>query len=70
MTRVVIVKPHTPTYADPISFLQGEWVEVQKPDSEYPNWHWCRNHAGKVGWVHASFLAATAVAKGGYRNRA
>ena len=57
--RVVVVEAHSATYADPISIMQGESVEVESPDSKFPTWYWCRNDAGKKGWVHESFLAAT-----------
>lgn len=59
MPRLIVVEEYLATYTDPISFSKGERVEVQREDSEYPNWYWCQNTSGKEGWVHASFLAAT-----------
>jgi SH3-like domain-containing protein len=59
MKSVVVTRTHSATYADPISFVKGERVEVGKADTEFPNWYWCRNGSGKEGWVHASLLVAT-----------
>jgi SH3-like domain-containing protein len=60
MNRFAVVRTYAATYADPISFEAGDRVEVQRPDAEFPGWHWCRNRSGKEGWVHRSFLEGEA----------
>lgn len=56
MHRFIVVKAYVAPYPDPISLAAGEPVEVQRPDTEFPGWYWCRNRLGKAGWVHHSFL--------------
>ena len=57
---VNIKKDYTAQYADAIEFAAGVKIRVERGDSEFPGWYWCRIESGKEGWVHQSFLAATA----------
>ena len=57
---VAVTKAYTAQYSDPICFEAGEAIQVERGDSEYPGWYWCRAASGKEGWVHCSFLAACA----------
>ena len=58
LVTVQIIKAHTATYPDPISFAAGETVQVERGDAEFPGWFWCRATDGREGWVHQTFLAA------------
>jgi SH3-like domain-containing protein len=57
---VAVTKAYAAQYSDPIRFDAGETVQVERGDSEYPGWFWCRAASGREGWVHRSFLAASA----------
>jgi SH3-like domain-containing protein len=57
---IEVIKAYTAQYLDPISFGVGEAVQVERGDSEFPGWFWCRAPSGKEGWVHHSFLAGSA----------
>jgi SH3-like domain-containing protein len=57
---VEITKAYTSQYPDPICFEAGVPVQVGRGDAEFPGWFWCRAQSGREGWVHHSFLAATA----------
>jgi SH3-like domain-containing protein len=57
---VYIKKDYTAKYPDAIEFDAGAAVRVEREDPEFPGWYWCRVPSGKEGWVHRSFLAATA----------
>ena len=58
--QVTITRAYTSQYSDPICFEANVAVEVERADSEYPGWFWCRAPSGREGWVHRSFLAAGA----------
>jgi SH3-like domain-containing protein len=58
-SRVVIIESYRAQYGDPIGFRTGETVDVQRADSEFPEWFWCRRPDGKEGWVHFSYLSQT-----------
>jgi SH3-like domain-containing protein len=57
---VEVTTAYTAQYPDPICFDAGVEVEVGRCDPESPGWFWCRAPSGKEGWVHHSFLAASA----------
>jgi len=57
---VAVTRAYAAQYPDPICFDAGETVQVERGDPEYPGWFWCRAASGAEGWVHASFLLATA----------
>ena len=56
---IEVIKAYASSYPDPIGFDAGASVNVEREDSEYPGWFWCRVPSGKEGWVHRSFLAET-----------
>ena len=60
MKRVTVTRAYAAQYLDPICFEANETLQVERADAEYPGWFWCRGASGKEGWVHRSFLAATA----------
>jgi SH3-like domain-containing protein len=55
-----VIQPYTSQYPDPICFDAGAPVEIEREDPEHPGWFWCRVSSGKEGWVHRSFLGASA----------
>ena len=57
---VEVTKAYTSQYPEPICLEAGEVVQVEREDPEYPGWFWYRAPSGKEGWVHRSFLAASA----------
>jgi len=60
MKIIAVTRAYAAQYSDPICFDAGETVRVERGDPEYPGWFWCRAASGREGWVHTSFLAATA----------
>jgi SH3-like domain-containing protein len=55
--EVIVGEAYAAQYADPIAFRQGDVVQVQRRDIEFPEWLWCRGPDDKEGWVHRSFLS-------------
>jgi SH3-like domain-containing protein len=53
----LIREAYTAQYGDPIALRQGDPVQVQRADTEFTEWLWCRGPDGKEGWVHRSFLS-------------
>ena len=58
--QVTVSRAYMSQYPDPICFEANVPVQVERADSEYPGWFWCRAPSGREGWVHRSFLAAGA----------
>ena len=54
--RAIVTKPYAAQYPDPIEFEAGALLKVEREDTEYPGWLWCRAPSGKEGWVHNSFI--------------
>ncbi len=46
-----------PTYIDPIAFLAGTPLRVDRRDDEWPDFLWCQAPDGREGWVLESALA-------------
>ena len=57
---IIVREAYTTQYTDPISFRAGDRLDVQRQDSEFPEWYWCCNEGGKQGWVHVDYLSARA----------
>jgi hypothetical protein len=57
---IEVTTAYTSQYPDPICFEAGATVEVGRSEADWPGWFWCRVQTGKEGWVHQSFLAASA----------
>ena len=55
--KVVVREAYTAQYGDPIAFRHGDAIQVQRPDTEFTEWLWCRGPDEKEGWVHRSFLS-------------
>lgn len=51
-----VVTAYTRQYEDPIRFERGEAITVERQDTEFPEWWWCIDKAGRGGWVHQSFF--------------
>ena len=45
-------------YPEPVRFLRGELIEVGRRDSEWPEFLWATDAAGRSGWVHQRYLYA------------
>ena len=58
-SRVLVRAAYVAQYPDPVAFRAGETVEVGDPDTDFPEWFWCRGPDAKEGWVHSSFLSRT-----------
>ena len=55
----MVREAYTAQYGDPIAFRQGDPIQVQRADTEFTEWLWCRGPDEKEGWVHRSFLSQT-----------
>jgi len=55
--EVIVREAYSAQYGDPIAFRHGDPIEVQRADTEFSEWFWCRGPDEKEGWVHRSFLS-------------
>ena len=55
--KVTVREAYAAQYGDPIAFRRGDPVQVQRADTEFTEWLWCRGPNEKEGWVHRSFLS-------------
>src|SRR5690606_13099600 len=53
-----LVRDYRCQYADPVRFARGETVTVGARDSEWPEFLWATDAAGRSGWVHERWLDA------------
>jgi SH3-like domain-containing protein len=53
---VVVTKPCTCACSDPILLKAGSVVTWAERESEWEGWAWCRDEAGKEGWVPEAIL--------------
>jgi hypothetical protein len=53
---LVVIRPHTRSYDNPIKLCRGESVEIVKSDPSWPGWLWCRTPTGLAGWVPEDIL--------------
>jgi hypothetical protein len=54
---VRVIKEYEAPYPDPIQASAGEDVSVDLSRvTDIPGWVWCTNHAGKGGWVPATYI--------------
>ncbi len=51
-----VIEDYKSTCSDPLIITQGEILIVEKRESEWPDWIWCRNKGGKEGWVPENYL--------------
>jgi len=58
-SRVLVRAAYVAQYPNPVAFRAGETVQVGDPDTEFPEWFWCRGPDAREGWVHSSFLSRT-----------
>ena len=54
---------YRPQYADPIRFAAGEPLVLGKRDTEWPEFVWATDVAGRSGWVHQDRLDGTRAAR-------
>ena len=62
-----VIENYKSQYNDPIHIEFGTLLNIEKEDSEYPGWFFCRikNHSQhKGGWVPKSVIAFTSQAQG------
>lgn len=52
----VLLRDYRTQYADPVRFARGEPVQVGARDTEWPEFLWATDPAGRSGWVHQSYL--------------
>jgi hypothetical protein len=48
-----------PSGDDPLRLQKGEAVAILPRTSEWPGWLWCRDEAGRFGWIPETYLAPT-----------
>lgn len=53
---VNVTVAYTRAYADPLELAADECVTVVAYDTEWPDYVWCTNAAGKGGWVPVAYL--------------
>lgn len=54
--RVCTTGAYTRAYADPLELAADECVTVVAHDTEWPDYVWCTNAAGRGGWVPVAYL--------------
>lgn len=70
--RVKAIKEHKSAYPNPITFQQGEQVQVGKRDTLFLGWIWTTTNTGNSGWAPEQILeinGSRAVAKEDYNAR-
>lgn len=53
----VLLRDYRTQYHDPVRFARGDAVVVGARDTEWPEFLWATDAAGRSGWVHQSYLA-------------
>ena len=56
----LVIESYRRTHEDAIVMRRGDRLTIGPDftdDPEWPNWIWCRNAAGKAGWVPRSLVA-------------
>ena len=56
MSRARLVRDYRTQYHDPVRFARGESVAIGMRDSEWPEFVWATDAAGRSGWVHQRYL--------------
>ena len=56
MSQVIVVEPHTASYAHAIIASAGETLTVGPEDIDFPGWVWCTNVVGVSSWVPKAYL--------------
>lgn len=51
MNPYVVTGAHTKSYADALVVNTDDTVALAARDDEWPGWIWCRDVAGKGGWL-------------------
>lgn len=54
--RARLLRDYRTQYADPVRFARGETVRLGARDTEWPEYLWATDMAGRSGWVHQSYL--------------
>jgi SH3-like domain-containing protein len=54
--NAVLLRDYRTQYHDPVRFARGERVQVGARDTEWPEFLWATDAAGRSGWVHQSYL--------------
>ena len=68
--RAIVTKPYTAQYPDPIEFETGTLLNVEREDTEYPGWLWCRAPSGTtpraLAHAYARGVVRSAFLRGSY----
>jgi SH3-like domain-containing protein len=57
--RARLLRDYRTQYPDPIRFGAGERVVLGARDSEWPEFLWATDAAGRSGWVHEKYLCGS-----------
>jgi uncharacterized protein YgiM (DUF1202 family) len=49
--------PYQVQYANPITIIKGERLNVGRADDQFPGWRWCTARDGREGWVPTELLS-------------
>ncbi|HSX60552.1 MAG TPA: SH3 domain-containing protein [Tahibacter sp.] len=52
----VLLRDYRTQYRDPVRFSRGEPVTLGARDTEWPEFIWATDAAGRSGWVHERYL--------------
>ncbi len=58
--KTIVQSTYQAQFLDPIAFVQGEQVQLQQRDTQWPEFIWAIDIRGRSGWVHDSFIDVTA----------
>lgn len=53
----VVLRDYRTQYHDPVRFERGDRIVAGARDTEWPEFIWATDPAGRSGWVHQSYLA-------------
>lgn len=56
--RARLLRDYRSQYRDPLRFTRGEAIDVGARDSEWPEYLWATDAAGRSGWVHQRYIDA------------
>ncbi|MBL8297581.1 MAG: SH3 domain-containing protein [Rhodanobacteraceae bacterium] len=54
----VLLRDYHTQYPDPVCFVRGDAIVAGARDTEWPEFIWATDPAGRSGWVHQSYLSA------------
>lgn len=51
-----VVSNYKTPFKDPLILKEGEILNIEKKETDYPGWIWCITKSGKKGWVPENYL--------------